>query len=1051
MALRAGLAPRRDRELRGGPLSQDRWQRLDALFHAALGLDGMAREQYLEAACGDDPRLRAEVARLLAADERVGRFIERPLLASAAADTDDAPMPSGRRIGPYGIVREIGRGGMGAVYLAERVDGLFEQRVAVKLIKRGMDTELVLRQFRSERQILASLEHPNIARLLDGGTTEDGLPYFIMECVEGRAINDYADSRQLTVSERVRLFLQVAEAVAFAHGRRVVHRDIKPGNILVTADGTPKLLDFGIAKVLGLDDGERTGPVTGLRLLTPEYASPEQVQGATATEVSDVYSLGVVLYELLTGRSPYRPRSRDPFDLIEAVRTGDPDRPSRVVDERLRRELRGDLDAIVLTALRKEPARRYQSVALLMEDLWRHLDGRPVHARPDRLLYRTGKFVGRNRAAVVVGIGAVAALVAMGIATARSRTTVSPTGSGLLAPRDRILVADVIAPAGDSELGAAVTEAMRVALTESPVVRVLSVRQVRATLEQMERPPDAALVDSVAQEVAVRNGAKAIVSGRVSRVASRYVITAELVRAETGDLLTAAEETAADSNDVIPAVGRLTDRLRGRLGESLASIRQTLPLSQVTTPSLEALRLYTEGFRLATRGERERGARLLERATQLDTGFASAYRALATTYGAIAENGRAAAAMDRALAHENRLPFIERYLMRGVYTSGGLGDHASAMAIYRTILARYPDDIRALNNLGWEYGKLRQYAMQDSVLTHAVIVDSTVPSVQQLLVEARIDHGDFDGARRALDRLEQRFPGSQVAREAEVNLAAGRQDWTAAEWKARELIAAERNDSLTLLDAYDNLADILASEGRVAEAERISRQMLAMALAVTSPGRYLGAALRLAWIDLRYRHTLEAAVTAMGRELRRMPLDSIAESERPYYDLARFFGAAGQPARARALIAQAREWKLDRLRHNPNRHWALGIAALAERRLDETRTELRAAADSSDCPICVLPDLARFYESVSEPDSAIAVYQRYLTTPWESRFESDATELLPVSEHLAQLYLWRGDTTMAVETCAGMLRIWHGADRELQPALAEVRRIATLRGEAAGQ
>jgi tetratricopeptide (TPR) repeat protein/tRNA A-37 threonylcarbamoyl transferase component Bud32 len=393
-------------------VSSDRWQRCEELFHAALPLAEGEREAFLERSCADDAGLRVEVERLLDAHARAGDFISSPALAAATAAEDGATW-AGRLVGPYRVVREIGRGGMGAVYLAERADGQYEQRVALKVIKRGMDTEQVLARFRAERQILASLDHPNIARLLDGGSTDQGVPFFAMEYIAGEPIDAWAAQRALSVDDRLRLFLQVCGAVAYAHQRLVVHRDIKPLNILVTADGVPKLLDFGIAKVLHEGADEATSTVTGMRLLTPEYASPEQVEGQHATTVSDVYALGVVLYELLTGRSPYRPRSRAPLDVVDAVRTTDPERPSAVGGtEKLRRRLRGDLDTILLTALRKEPARRYQSVEQFAGDVRRHLEGLPVRARPDTFGYRAGKFVRRNR--LPVAAGALLALALLG-------------------------------------------------------------------------------------------------------------------------------------------------------------------------------------------------------------------------------------------------------------------------------------------------------------------------------------------------------------------------------------------------------------------------------------------------------------------------------------------------------------------------------------------------------------------------------------------------------------------------------------------------------------
>jgi non-specific serine/threonine protein kinase/serine/threonine-protein kinase len=394
-------------------VNSERFQRCEELFHAAVALPDDERDAFLQRSCADDAPLRADVERLLAAHASAGDFISSPAIAAAGQWNADDESWIGRLVGPYRVVREIGRGGMGAVYLAERADGQYQQRVALKVIKRGMDTEQVLARFRAERQILASLDHPNIARLLDGGSTDQGVPFFAMEYIEGEPIDAWAARRELSVEDRLRLFLQVCGAVAYAHQNLVVHRDIKPLNILVTSEGVPKLLDFGIAKVLHQDADEATSTVTGMRLLTPEYASPEQIEGRHATTVSDVYALGVVLYELLTGRSPYRTRGRTPVELVEAVRTTDPERPSAVGGtEKLRRRLRGDLDTILLTALRKEPTRRYPSVEQLAGDVRRHLDGLPVRARPDTFRYRAGKFVGRNR--VPVAAGALLGLALLG-------------------------------------------------------------------------------------------------------------------------------------------------------------------------------------------------------------------------------------------------------------------------------------------------------------------------------------------------------------------------------------------------------------------------------------------------------------------------------------------------------------------------------------------------------------------------------------------------------------------------------------------------------------
>ncbi|HET9038998.1 MAG TPA: serine/threonine-protein kinase, partial [Gemmatimonadales bacterium] len=384
-----------------------RWQRMNELFHDALAVPAERRGSFVAQSCGDDPAMADEIAQLLAAHSRDEGIMEGPAVVTAPGWLEaETPAVVGRRFGPYRVVRELARGGMGAVYLAQRDDGAFEQRVALKLIKRGMDSDQVVARFRAERQILASLEHPNIARLLDGGASDDGQPYLVMEYIDGQRIDEFARERRLPVAERLRLWLQVCGAVSYAHQQLVVHRDIKPANVLVTADGTPKLLDFGIARLLH-PDAEAVSTMTALRMLTPEYASPEQIEGRHATTVSDVYSLGVVLYELLTDQSPYRPRSRSPRDLAEAICTTEPVRPSAAVSEAdasLGRRLRGDLDTILLTALRKEPDRRYPSVEQLAGDVRRHLEGLPVRARPDTFGYRAGKFVRRNRAGVAAAV-----------------------------------------------------------------------------------------------------------------------------------------------------------------------------------------------------------------------------------------------------------------------------------------------------------------------------------------------------------------------------------------------------------------------------------------------------------------------------------------------------------------------------------------------------------------------------------------------------------------------------------------------------------------------
>lgn len=393
---------------------------LKELFHSARELPPEKRKAFLDQACGQDDELRREIDALLESDRQADGFIANQpgQLAAELFGRAQESADVGRTIGQYKLLECVGSGGMGTVLLAERADLQFEMRVAIKLIKRGMDTDAVLRRFQHERQILASLEHPNIARLLDGGSTDDSLPYFVMEYISGERIDHYAEHQGLSIVARLELFRQVCSAVSYAHQHLVIHRDLKPSNILVTSEGVPKLLDFGIAKIIQAD-GAELATMTLLPAMTPEYASPEQIEGAHATTLSDVYSLGAVLYELLSGRPPYCRPTRSPEESTKAITKTQIEKPSAVVQRpEDARWLRGDLDNIVLMAMRKETARRYRSVEQFSEDIRRHLAGRPVIARADTLSYRTGKFWQRNKLAISAAALLLLTLVGGIIATA---------------------------------------------------------------------------------------------------------------------------------------------------------------------------------------------------------------------------------------------------------------------------------------------------------------------------------------------------------------------------------------------------------------------------------------------------------------------------------------------------------------------------------------------------------------------------------------------------------------------------------------------------------
>ena len=460
-------------------MTSEELSRIREIYEQAATRTGDARNAYLDRECQGQAEIREEVESLLKARDNVPTWLDRP--AVGAAQPFATPKLEGRHFSGYTLIREIGRGGMGCVYLAERSDETFHRQAAIKLVLPPANTSFVIARFQQEREILASLDHPNIAKLLDAGVTEEGWPYFVMEYVDGQPIHRWCDERKLNISQRIELFRGVIAAVHYAHQHLVVHRDLKPSNIFVTKEGQVKLLDFGIAKVLAARNaGEVPETVTLAGMMTPEYASPEQVNGTAITTLSDVYSLGVVLYELLTGHRPYRLLSAAMHELARVIAEVEPARPSDVVaisesssnhdrtpitpgmvsavregePNRLRKRLAGDLDSIVLMALRKEPARRYGSVESFGQDLGRHLESKPVAAREDSVWYRAGRFVRRHPDGTLAGL-LVAILFVGGLVTTilEVRTTMDalgtqPSGRAILTPQFALLLCVSLAAFG---------------------------------------------------------------------------------------------------------------------------------------------------------------------------------------------------------------------------------------------------------------------------------------------------------------------------------------------------------------------------------------------------------------------------------------------------------------------------------------------------------------------------------------------------------------------------------------------------------------------------
>jgi serine/threonine protein kinase/Tfp pilus assembly protein PilF len=613
-------------------VTPERWRKIQEIFEAAIEIENSADiSPFLERKCAGDADLKREVEKLLRQDAEAESLMDRPLIEESGFHLlDDFALETdpfiGRKIGSYQITGEIGRGGMGAVYLAERVDGAFKQKVAVKLIKRGMDTSFILRRFRQERQILAALRHPYIALLLNGGTTEDNLPYFIMEFIEGEPLYQFCDSQKLNLKSRLKLFQKICEAVEYAHGKKIIHRDLKPSNVLVKPGGTPKLLDFGIAKVFDSEiDFTTVDPtMTAMRMMTPEYASPEQIKAETVTPASDIYSLGVLLYELLTGHRPYRFKNRAPHEVARVICEEEPIPPSaagegekekrrkgekeKVSDYKISSshllpfsssELRGDLERIILKALRKNPAERYNTVKEFSEDISNYLAGKPVSAtffsvRPQTLAAKQ----------------------------------IPPKSIAVLPLRIFNLTADD--NLSDEFLSVGLADAM---ITRLSGVRRLSVRPTSTVLKYSDKNAD--LLEA-GRELAV----DFVLEGHLKRAGNKIRVSLKLLDVEKG-----ASVWANQFDEHFSDALELEDSLTARTIEAILPELTEIERQRVKkrgTDNAEAYEFYLRGrfFRNQVTPEGSiKANENFQRAIELDPNYALAFAAMADCYFSIGAFG----------------------------------------------------------------------------------------------------------------------------------------------------------------------------------------------------------------------------------------------------------------------------------------------------------------------------------------------------------------------------------------------------------------------------
>jgi hypothetical protein len=790
------------------------WQRVKEVFGAALERPPEERATFVESACGEDLRLHEEVRSLLLAHDQAGTFLSRPALATSGPDL------TGRRVGAYRAIGEIGKGGMGVVYRATREDDVFHKTVALKVVHgdAGADAH---RRFARERQILARLQHPNIAAILDGGETDDGRPYLVMEHVDGEWIDVFCERRSLGLRQRLELFRTVCGAVHYAHQNLIVHRDLKPANILVCTDGQPKLLDFGIAALLAPTDVEPPAPATLLPAMTPDYASPEQVRGLPLTTASDVYSLGVVLYELLTGRLPLEVRGQSLGEMVHTVCDIEPAPPSSG-----RRALRGDIDVIVLKALRKEAARRYLSAQELAEDVGRYLAGRPVLARKDTVGYRLVKFVGRHRAGVAASAAMLLVVASAGVAIVRQARIAE---ANRIRAEARFAEVRQVANSFLFELHDAIKD-----LPGSTVARALVLRRAVEYLDRLAR--EAADDPLLQTELATAYERLAQVQGIPfgpnlgDMTAARESLRKEVALREA--------LRARSPEDPAVAVAFLGSTRKLALQED--EIGQT----QAGVERLRRARAHAEAFlalRPPTEAVRHEAARLdysLGKLLFKTVGAAAALEAQRRSLAAIEPLAEANPRDARPL---RELWLIHRDMAFSLASTGALAEadehYRSAVAAAEARLALQPDDPMARDEAGSAYGDLGN-ALNRPDGDREAAARYMVRAVARAEERLRADPHDSSAQRNLAVRLSAAAAIAFGAGRLEESLALTRRSFDLVEARIKESPTSyqARED---VADGRTQLADAVEALERLDEAAAMRAQAIAEleALHAENPGQ----------------------------------------------------------------------------------------------------------------------------------------------------------------------------------------------------------------------
>ncbi|HEX5388066.1 MAG TPA: protein kinase [Gemmatimonadales bacterium] len=1027
--------------------------------------------------------------------------------------------------------RELGGGGMSRVFLAEEVR--LGRQVVVKVLPPEMGAGVNAERFEREIQLAARLQHPHIVPLLTAGAEGD-LLFYVMPFIAGESLRvKLAREGELPVTEAVRILREVVDALAYAHRNGVVHRDIKPDNVLLS-EGHAVVTDFGVAKAVSASSGSG-GSLTslGVALGTPAYMAPEQAAADPHVDHrADIYAIGALAYEMLAGRPPFTAPTPQALLAAQITQTADP-------VSRFRPAVSPALNGLIMRCLEKRAADRWQSAAELVPQLDAMATPSggmaPTSAQPT-ISAGTARAIRRAHPARVAVLFAVAAIVvfaltwlleqrlglpdwvlwgagvllALGLPImlvtggherrrAVARTTlvsppldtgaarwftwrnallggvvafaglavtaagytamrllgIGPVGtlvaSGVLKDRERLILADFDNHASDSTLGTSLTEALRVDLSQSPTLRLVGNAEVADALTRMQRPAGTRLGADLAREVAERAGVKAVLIGQIDPVGAGYVLSASLIGASDGRVLTAVRETADGPSELLKAMDRLSRALRERIGESLVSIRSSPPLESVTTASLPALRKYSEATRLNYMGQDEEAAPLLEAAIAADTGFAMAYRKLAVVLSNMgASRTRSMAAATSAFIRRDRLPEIERQLAAAFYYDQVEYDPPREEAAYRAVLTVDPDNTVALNNLGLLLNTEQRWAEAESLLTRGLRISPDATFLNNALF-AQVGQGNLAAAAATAERGVRQLPaGAASAYDLKWGLALARRDYAAAEQIMTEERRAHPASPAVQVMTSRGLARLAEMRGRLAEAGQHWRDFMAESDARGEPRDYIFGAVQLAMLDAQYRGRSDAALSTVQAALARHPLDSLAPVDRPYLGLALIYATAGKRDLARRTLKAYESTVPAGVRRGAlPRPLVYGRVAEAEGRMDEAATFYREASREGICGECGLFELANLYDRQGGSDSARVGYERLIATHSViGRLAAEPFAMAAAYKRLGELYEAKGNRAKAADSYQHFVDLWKDADAELQPGVKEVRsRLARLAQE----